>query len=63
MKTITESLYSELELRNNFSVDDLSVIYNDAHELYYDLSYYMSLVDKVRKAKLSKSDETTTNEL
>jgi hypothetical protein len=29
MKMITEILYSELELRNNFSVDDLSEIYNE----------------------------------
>jgi len=63
MKMITEILYSELELRNNFSVDDLSEIYNEAHELYYDLSYYMSLVDKVKKAKLSKIDEATEDEL
>jgi hypothetical protein len=63
MKTITECLYSELELRNNFSVDDLSAIYTDAHDLYYELSYYMSLVDKVRKSKLSKTDEATTDEL
>ena len=63
MKIITEILYSELELRNNFSVDDLNAIYNDADELYYDLSYYMTLINKVKTSKLSKSDEATTDEL